>query len=232
MNPQSFRWSKPVPLQGGTFSRGPFQLKDFPGFSARDLRALELYYATQLARYHSPEQRVGWQTAESQKIRFETLTAVGHLKGAKVLDVGCGLGGLWGYLREEKIAVDYTGIDLFPNVIREARQLFPEARFETRILLSHPYPVRSFDYSFLSGVFNVKVQDNWEYMKALLTTVLRQSKKAVAFNVLNAEAGLREGNRFTVIPRELVAFGRRLGVSRVHLMDQYHPLDVTLFLYK
>jgi SAM-dependent methyltransferase len=175
---------------------------------------------------------VGWQTAGSQRVRFEALTQVGPLKGSKVLDVGCGLGGFWGYLKEENIPVDYTGIDLFPNAIREAKQLYPEAKFEVRRLLTRPFPVRSFDYSFLSGVFNVKVRDNWEYMRALLGSVLKQTKKAVAFNALNTEAGIRESNRFTVMPRELAAFGRRLGASRVHLMDHYHHLDLTLFLYK
>jgi SAM-dependent methyltransferase len=226
---QRLRYFQPA---GNLWPQGLFYLKDFPGFSTRDLRALELYYASQLARHHSPEQRVGWNTAESQRIRFETLASVGPLQASKILDVGCGLGAFWGYLKGQKIGADYTGVDLFPNVIREAKQLYPEARFEARLLTARPFPVRTFDYSFLSGVFNIKVQDNWEYMRAVLSTVLKQTKKAVAFNVLNAEADLRESNRFTVVPQELVAFGRRLGVSRAHLMDQYHPFDLTLFLYK
>ena len=69
-------------------------------------------------------------------------------------------------------------------------------------------------------------------MKELLTCVLKQTKKAVAFNVLNAESGLIESDRFMVHPGELVEFGRRLDVSRVHLIDHYHHLDLTLFLYK
>jgi hypothetical protein len=78
----------------------------------------------------------------------------------------------------------------------------------------------------------VKVEDNWGYMRALLTCVLRMTKKAVALNVLNEESGLREKDRFTVTPKELVRFGRSLKVKRTHLMDHYHPMDLTLFLYK
>ncbi len=213
-------------------SHPPFHLKDFPGFSAKDLSALERYYHSQLTGHSAPEKRVGWQTPESQRIRFEALTAVGSLLGAKILDIGCGLGAFWGYLRERDIAVDYTGVDLFFDVIREAKKLYPDAKFEARRILSQPFPARSFDYSFLSGVFNVKVKDNWQYMRAVLASALRQSRKAVAFNVLNTDAGINEANRFTVDSKELVAFGRGLGVSRVHLMDHYHHLDLTLFLYK
>ncbi len=209
-----------------------FHLKDFPGFSARDLKDLERYYRSQLEGHEAPEKRVGWNTAQSQRVRFEALASVGPLKGAKVLDVGCGLGAFWGYLKEKGAGVDYTGVDLFPNVIREARKLYPDAKFQARRILSRPFPAGSFDYSFLSGVFNVKVKDNWRYMKAVLASALRQSRKAVAFNALNAEAGIKEKDRFTVSPQELSDFGRSLGVSRAHLIDHYHHLDLTLFLYK
>jgi SAM-dependent methyltransferase len=207
-------------------------LKDFPGFSPQDLLALERYYRSQLEGHGAPEKRVGWNTAQGQRVRFETLASVGPLKGAKVLDIGCGLGAFWGYLREKGVRVDYTGVDLFPNVIREARKLYPDAKFQVRRILSQPFRAGSFDYSFLSGVFNVKVRDNWRYMRTVLASALRQSRKAVAFNVLNAEAGIRERDRFTVSSKELADFGWSLGVSRVHLMDHYHHLDLTLFLYK
>ncbi len=209
-----------------------FHLKDFPGFSARDLLGLESYYHSQLEGHEAPEKRVGWNTAHSQRVRFEALASVGPMRGARILDIGCGLGSFWGYLRDKGAGVDYTGVDLFPNVIREARRLYPDAKFEARRILSRPYRAGSFDYCFLSGVFNVKVKDNWRYMRAVLAAALKASRKAVAFNVLNAEAGIQEKDRFAARPKELAAFGKSLGASRVHLMDHYHYLDLTLFLYK
>ena len=197
-----------------------------------DLKSLQLYYASQLQKGLTPEQKVGWQTAQSQKVRFETLAAIGPLKGAKILDVGCGLGAYWGYLKGQETRADYTGVDLFPNVIRQAKLAYPDTRFEARNILQRPFRPGSFDYAFLSGVFNVRVRDNWKYMRSLLTAVLRQSRKGAAFNILNSESGLSEKNRFTAGPKELVVFGKSLGVSRTLLMDHYHHLDLTLFLYK
>jgi SAM-dependent methyltransferase len=210
----------------------PLLLKDFPGFSQRNINDLKKYYQIQLNKHQEPEKRVGWKTVESQRVRFEEFNRIGYLKDSKILDIGCGLGALWGYLREKKVHVQYTGIDLFPEVIQEARKLYPKAKFEVRHILARPYPARSFDYSFLSGVFNVKVKDNWMYMKAMLRQVLRQTKKAVAFNVLNAESGLKESNRFVVTSQEISSFGRSLGVKKTHLLDHYHHLDLTLFLYR
>jgi SAM-dependent methyltransferase len=209
-----------------------FHLKDFPGFSRENLSALERYYRDQLDGHQAPEKRVGWNTTQSQEVRFEALAGVGQLDGVKVLDVGCGLGAFWGFLKRSKIKAHYTGIDLFPNVIAEARKLYPEAVFEDRVLTARPFRPGAFDYAFLSGVFNVKVRDNWKYMRAVLSSVLRQTRKAVAFNVLSADAGIKEADRFTADPKQLVALGRKLRVSRVHLMDHYHHLDLTLYLYK
>ncbi len=212
-------------------SGGLFQLKDFPGFSPRDLCNLQRYYSTQRARHFAPEKRVGWQTAESQRVRFETMASIEPLQGMKILDLGCGLGGFYTFLKERGIKLDYWGVDLFPPVIAEAKSHHPEARFEARVLLSQPYPPRNFDYIFLSGVFNVKVRGNWQYMRALLRETLRECRRGVAFNVLNSES-VREPDRFSVNPKELVAFSRRLGPSRMLLLDHYHPSDLTVFLFK
>ncbi len=207
-------------------------MKDFPGFSRGDLSSLERYYRDQLEGHQAPEKRVGWNSAHSQQVRFEAMAGVGKLDGAKILDVGCGLGAFWGYLKKRKIKAHYKGVDLFPNVIAEACRIYPEASFEARVLTARPFRPGAFDYAFLSGVFNVKVRDNWKYMKAVLSSTLKQTRKAVAFNVLSADADIREANRFTADPRQLVALGRKLGVSGVHLLDHYHHLDLTLYLYK
>ena len=208
------------------------RLKDFPGFSQKNLNGLKKYYQSQLKAHPEPEKRVGWKTAESQRVRFEEFTRVGPLKGSKILDVGCGLGAFWGYLQEKEITVTYTGIDLFPEVIQEAQKFYPDAKFEVRHILARPYPARAFDYSFLSGVFNVKVKDNWLYTKTMLRQILLQTKKAVAFNILNADSGLKESNRFVVTNQEITAMARSLGVKKTHLLDHYHHLDITLFLYR
>jgi len=208
-----------------------FQARYFPGFSAPDLKALRAYYEAQLSGHSAPEKKVGWQSAQGQRVRFEALTCLGPLRGKRVLDVGCGLGAFWEHLQKQGVRARYTGVDLFPGVIAEAQALHPRVSFEVRNILERPFAARRFDYAFLSGVFNVKVRDNWKYMRALLKAALRQTRGGVAFNVLNAEAGLKEADRFCADPKALVAFGRGLGAAKVCLLDHYHHLDLTLLLY-
>src|SRR5258708_4222193 len=129
-----------------------FHLKDFPGFSRKDLLALEHYYRVRLTGQSASEKRVGWNTPHSQEVRLEALAAAGKLRGMKILDVGCGLGALWGYLKKKRVKADYVGVDLFPNVIGEARKLYLGVHFEARVLTARPFPPETFDYAFLSGV--------------------------------------------------------------------------------
>jgi SAM-dependent methyltransferase len=225
-------WRRKITRDDQKKFRSLFRLRDFPGFSAEDLRALEAYYDAQLRDHQAPALRVGWKSPGSQRVRFENLIKIGPIQKSKILDMGCGLGAFRGFLKDRKISADYTGVDLFPATIAEAKRLYPDARFEARVLTARPFAPGRFDYAFLSGVFNIKVRDNWKYMGAVLRNVLRQTKKAVAFNVLSGESGLKEPNRFTVLPGELVSFGKKLGVAKTRLLDDYHHLDLTLFLYK
>ena len=51
------------------------------------------------------------------------------LEGGSLLDVGCGLGDLYGFLKREGVACDYTGMDILPAMVEQARTSWPEGRF-------------------------------------------------------------------------------------------------------
>lgn len=209
-----------------------FRQKYFPGFSRTDLIQFRAYYMTQFKTQKNLEQKVGWNSKKGQKERFEIFLKIGELNHQKLLDIGCGLGAFCQFLYRKKISAQYIGIDLFPEILQTAQQMNPQGYFEVRHLLMKPYPAGRFDFSFLSGLFNIQIQDNWKYMKSILTVALKQTKKAVAFNILNRELVFQESNRFSVNAAEIVRFARQLPVRQVKIFDHYHPVDLTLFLYK
>jgi len=63
--------------------------------------------------------------------------------GDKVLDACCGNGRLYGVLKEKNI--DYSGIDNSEELIKIAREKFPEAHFELADILKIPFPDNHFD---------------------------------------------------------------------------------------
>ncbi len=50
-------------------------------------------------------------------------------EGVSVLDVGCAVGGFAGVLRQCVKSFSYTGIDISPSMIAEAKQAYPDQRF-------------------------------------------------------------------------------------------------------
>ena len=70
--------------------------------------------------------------------------------GAKVLDVGCGVGGTSRYLAKKMPNADVTGITLSPNQVKRATELaeeqnVPNAKFTVMNALEMEFPDNSFD---------------------------------------------------------------------------------------
>jgi len=72
-----------------------------------------------------------WKSRRSQRARFKVLSRMLDLKGLTVLDAGCGLGDLAGYLADRRIAVGrYIGVDAIPELICHLRtRAMPGAEF-------------------------------------------------------------------------------------------------------
>ncbi len=66
-----------------------------------------------------------------------------HVRGARVLDAGCGEG--YGTDRLTNVAAAVTGVDLEEPVIRRAASRYPRARFDAANLVSLPYTDGAFD---------------------------------------------------------------------------------------
>lgn len=81
-------------------------------------------YYDELLLASNDAQRVGWRDPLEQIFRFEIAYRV--LGPGSVVDVGCGLGALAGYLRERGFEGTYLGIDLRKTFVDEAAATWDE----------------------------------------------------------------------------------------------------------
>lgn len=185
-------------------------------------------FYTGLVEKHGVDVRsLNWGSAESQRLRFKVLAEVGLEDGASLLDVGCGLGDLYAWLRDTGRRVEYSGIDVTPKMIETARCRFPEGRFDLANLLETKFaPV---DYVFASGIFYLREDAPFEFMKAMIASMFGICRKAVAFNSLSAWAGDRDAVEFLADPAEVLAFCRKV-TPWVTLRHDYHGRDFTIYL--
>lgn len=145
---------------------------------------------------------------ETQKHIFSRAISLAKLEGRTILDVGCGLGYLKGFLDEQGITYkSYLGVDLSKAMVRGAKERFGEF-FAWRDVLSDPFPENSFDVVFLISVLGYPIGEDPEaYMKKLLTTLFRFTREAFVFTHLMP--GRRdEPSDFTYPPEKLLEWCR------------------------
>jgi cyclopropane fatty-acyl-phospholipid synthase-like methyltransferase len=96
---------------------------------------------------------VGWYNKKQQESRFENLLKIGFQNGDSIIDYGCGVGDLYGYMKNKYQNFEYVGVDIVDKYINMAKNKFPDARFE--IIDSINDIKMKYDWIIASGVFTV-----------------------------------------------------------------------------
>ncbi len=147
-------------------------------------------------------------TPEGQRKRYEAfLSILGDIQDKSVLDLGCGRGDFYGFLKSKGIRVTYTGIDLNENFIEEARRAHPEASFMVRDIEEEALE-GEFDIALAIGVFNLKVAGIRDSMVRTLKELFSHCGEALYFDLImrgpDADPELN-----TLLPEEAVEMVRR-----------------------
>ncbi len=192
---------------------------------------IRFFYLVRSWKYDLPENKAGWRSRRNQELRFQALAAIGDLQDQSLLDLGCGLGCLYGYLKGQGWRGQYTGIDILDFMVRGARARFPEARFEERDILRNP-PDEKWDYVFVNGVFNHKVKDNWAWIESMVGRAFASARRGMAFTMLKKEPGWMDQDLFYADPLELEQKVRFWSGGKYKIVAGYLPEDMAAYLYR
>jgi SAM-dependent methyltransferase len=211
-------------------------------YNPHDLQRIQKFYRDSLAEYGTNDARsVHWIDKSTQEIRFEIMLHIATIDGKKILDVGCGLGDFYTFLKKKGINVEYTGIDIIPEYIQEAQKRFAQetnstdgnspaqfinADVSTLSSLDHTY-----DYVFASGAMSFKVENNKEFYFGMIKKMYDLAEKGLAFNMLNQLDHIDDTTFAAYDPQEVAAYCQTF-TARVEIMTDYLPQDFTVFLYK
>jgi SAM-dependent methyltransferase len=185
-----------------------------------------------LLRYGVGPAALYWSSREIQELRFSVLADIGLQSGDSVLDVGCGFGDLWAYLQGQGIEVDYTGIDLSPELVAAGREQYPDLKLmEGDIFDLNPAPA-SYDFVLLSGALNENLNDDGAYARRVIARMVEASRRGVALNLLNANHQWTAGrwNLQSFDPAEMLAYCQDLS-SHCEYRDDYLDNDFSVFLH-
>ena len=205
----------------------------------KTLKKIAKLYSKNLNDLGACSRSVGWRDKESHTLRFEKLIQVFNNKVAgkkiSVNDLGCGYGAMYFFLKEKpNIKIKrYFGYEISQEMLVMAKKMIssPVATFikSGRIL-------RKTDYSFTSGIFNVRFDANeniWQkYIQDTLINMNNMSRRGFAFNALTTYVDYKEPHLYYADPFFWFDFCKKRFSKHVSLLHDYKLWEWTIIVKK
>lgn len=202
--------------------------------------AIREYYIDRVKDYKMPEYKVlDWESKEAQEKRFETFINAFSLKGSTMLDVGCGLGNLAEYIDKKNIKLYYIGVDLMPEMIERANKKTFEnikPQFMVMDVFNEQNIEKDVDYIYSSGIFNLNLGNNKDFLKKALKSFFSIARKGVCFNLLDKSIEKLYGNKYFYYDKfETIQYTKSIlediGIKyEIELSDKYLSNDFTIIV--
>ncbi len=197
------------------------------------LEVIETYYKDKI-KAENPDYRIhGWESKEAHLSRLSVLYNEVKLKGKSLLDVGCGVGSLYRFLKERKTKISYVGVDILEEMVQLARFRYPEALFmQQNLFEDNPFPDSSFDIVYASGIFNLDLGNNESFIQDAIALFARLATHQVVFNLLSIESENKEAGYFYADPQSIPHLLRKSGIryKNYKLVQNYLKNDFTVII--
>jgi cyclopropane fatty-acyl-phospholipid synthase-like methyltransferase len=199
------------------------------------MKIIRTYYEDNMAKGLPEYGVLGWESEEAQRLRFDMLLSSVELEGKTLLDVGCGTGNLLEYIRSKGVNVTYTGVDILDKMIEraKAKQLGAEF-FQIDLFKNNIFKDHSFDVIYSSGIFNLNLGNNREFLTRALELFFRLSTGYVVFNLLHTASPDREDKYFYFHPDEVAEMLEEYSsvIEKVQFVEAYLKNDFTIICKK
>jgi SAM-dependent methyltransferase len=201
--------------------------------------ALRKHYGTTLAKHGPNAAGTDWRLEENAEIAYVKMMAVllDRHKGARpsLLDVGCGYGGLLSHAKRVGIALDYSGIDIVPEMVAHGRSFHPEATFFVGDAQTFEFP-RRYDYIVCNGVLSLKLKtsilDMNIYAARLIRRIFSIAHTGIAFNVMSNRVNFMVDHAYYRSPVEILAFCLSELSNKCRIDHAYNRFEFTTYVYR
>lgn len=187
------------------------------------------YYQNLFEQHGFDPKSVGWGKKKGkQSLRFEILCQIGSLSNSSILDVGCGFGDLFGYLRHRRLKVRYHGIDINPNLVNIGKKFYPGISIEYRDFEKKKF-TKKFDWILASGI--TSHGSTYPHLKGVMKEMYRICKKGFAMNFVSDNVDYKTKGLFYSSPEKILSITKSM-TNRFILRHDYMPFEFTLYVYK
>ena len=186
-------------------------------------------YSTRLKRYGYSPKTLGWNK-KRHSLRFHILTSHWDLNGCTILDFGCGFGDMFGYLKKNGVDCIYYGVDINQSLIKQGKIIYPDANLDSIDLFNNNDNL-IFDYIFSSGVHNLKLEKNFDFISDSFKLFNSISKKGFAMNFLSDKVEYDLDDAYHSNPSKILDIAYNYS-NRILLRNDYMPFEFSIFIDK
>ena len=187
------------------------------------------YYSNLFKKYGYDPNYVNWGPGKGKfSLRFEILCQIGNLNNSSILDLGCGFGDLYGYLKFRKIKVKYHGVDINPELLKIGKKIYPNITLEERDIEKKKF-YKKFDWVLASGI--TSHASTYPHLRGVMTEMFKICKKGFAMNFVSDNVDFKIKGLFYSSPEKIITISRSLS-NRVILRHDYMPFEFTIYVYK
>ena len=179
---------------------------------------------------------LGWGSEEQQRYRFAQALRATALDGKSVLDIGCGFGDFLSSCSDVGCRLkDYTGWDINPDLIAEAKQQHPSSSFAVLNLAEQEELLPVAEVGVMLGVLNLnfkKAYDNMTFSKMMIQKAFSAVSETLVVDFLSLYRTPdypEEDFVFYHNPVDMLAFALEL-TPNVRLLHDYVPIPQKEFM--
>jgi SAM-dependent methyltransferase len=181
---------------------------------------------------HSPA-TLGWGKPGREHVRYQVMAdVVMELDATSVLDVGCGFADLYDHLMQQGWAGRYSGIDIVPGLLAEARQRHPALDLQEADIAAFA-PAEDFDVVVASGVFNARLRigDNRAHIARSVERMYSLCRRAICVDFMSTYVDFERPEAWHTDPAWALELGRGLS-KRLRVRHDYMPFEFALIVYR
>ena len=192
-------------------------------------------YNKRIEQFGNTIQALASGNEERRQMRFQVLFECGIQEGNRILDLGCGFGDFYQFLKTKlgEGNFGYTGIDINSKIIEGAKEKFPSVDFRTCDILEDELN-EQFDYVVSTSSFNLKLNelDNYTFIKNIFTTCYNAATKGVAIDLLSDYVDFKSIEEAFYYKPERVFSEAKTITKCVMLRHDYPLFEFCIYLYK
>ncbi len=198
------------------------------------VKAKNIEYFSNLLEEGVDEHYAVAQSRVSHHKRFDKMLELGDFNGKRLLDVGCGVAGFYGFLKERGIDAQYTGIDINPHMIEAARGAYPHLRQRLFVhdIIERPID-EPFDFIISIGPLNLKFETdlNMDLTGRLVRAMYQSADIGIAISMTSSLTKKPHPDTFYYDPAEVMGNAMTF-CANVRLDHTFLPHDFVMFCYK